>query len=220
MSKAPFPWQNFELIERSICVDANDISPDSDISRMKCGCKSGTCSDTTCQNYATLTECLKCTNPSCKNNRIQKQSNANIEVRETKPKGYGLFALESIKSGQFIREYIGEVISTKELSKRLSILYYSNYAFLTFCHRRRVSLQSASHLYVMELKSGSFMDASRKASISRFINHSCEPNCTVEVWTVGRRLRVGIFATKSIAVGTELTFDYQWELSDDRPPTK
>lgn len=71
----------------------------------------------------------------------------------------------------------------------------------------------------MELKEDTYLDASRKGSISRFINHSCEPNCTVEVWTVGRRLRVGIFSLKDIPAGTELTFDYRWERST-RPPTK
>lgn len=71
----------------------------------------------------------------------------------------------------------------------------------------------------MELKPGTYLDARYKGSISRFINHSCEPNCTVEVWTVGKKLRVGIFSLKSIPSGTELTFDYCWERSA-RPLTK
>jgi SET domain-containing protein len=75
------------------------------------------------------------------------------------------------------------------------------------------------HLYIMELKPNTFLDARRKGSISRFINHSCEPNCTVEVWTVGKKLRVGIFSLKAIPAGSELTFDYRWERSL-RPPTK
>ena len=75
-------------------------------------------------------------------------------------------------------------------------------------------------MYVMELKPGTFLDARFKADISRFINHSCEPNCTVEVWTIAGRLRVGIFAIQEIAIGDELTFDYQWQVSSDREPTR
>jgi hypothetical protein len=106
-------------------------------------------------------------------------------------------------------------------NSRKGILIPTNYCvFVLLFSCRREKAKSATHLYVMEIKSGTFLDASRKASISRFINHSCEPNCTVEIWTVRRRLRAGIFAIKDIAADTELTFDYKWELSVDRPPTK
>lgn len=71
----------------------------------------------------------------------------------------------------------------------------------------------------MQLKAGTYIDARRKGSIFRFINHSCQPNCTVEMWTVGRRTRVGVFTTKDISSGEELCFDYKWKRSS-RAPTK
>ncbi|KAL0485151.1 Setd2, partial [Acrasis kona] len=46
---------------------------------------------------------------------------------------------------------------------------------------------------------------------ARFINHSCEPNCQLQKWIVGRENRIGIFAIKDIAAGSELTFDYAME---------
>jgi hypothetical protein len=36
---------------------------------------------------------------------------------------------------------------------------------------------------------------------------------------VGRRIRVGVFSTDDICLGSELNFDYQWQRSN-RPPTK
>lgn len=85
---------------------------------------------------------------------------------------------------------------------------------------RLLATKSATHLFVMELKDNCFIDSRKKASISRFINHSCEPNCTIEIWTVKHRLKAAIFALKDIPHGTELTFDYQWAPSEGRPPTR
>ena len=44
------------------------------------------------------------------------------------------------------------------------------------------------------------------------MNHSCNPNCVLQKWVVGNRMRMGIFALKDIPAGTELTFDYNFEV--------
>ncbi len=98
-------------------------------------------------------------------------------------------------------EYLGEIISASELEARMD------------------ASMTDKHLYVMQLKPGNFLDARNKGTIGRFINHSCEPNCMIEIWTVDGRLRVGIFATKDVEKDEELNFDYQWSPSR-RPPTK
>ena len=66
----------------------------------------------------------------------------------------------------------------------------------------------------MQLKSGTYVDARKKGSLFRFINHSCRPNCTVEMWTVNKRIRVGVFSISDISAGTELNFDYKWKRSN------
>ncbi|GLD47626.1 histone-lysine N-methyltransferase NSD2-like protein, partial [Lates japonicus] len=43
---------------------------------------------------------------------------------------------------------------------------------------------------------------------SRFMNHSCQPNCETQKWTVNGDTRVGLFAVCDIPAGTELTFNY------------
>lgn len=98
-------------------------------------------------------------------------------------------------------EYVGEIINDNEFARRSS-------------ERGRL----LEHQFILQLK-GVLLDAGRKGSISRFINHSCEPNCYVEIWTVAGNLRVGIFSMCDLKEGTELTFDYKWSKSA-RPPTR
>ena len=95
-----------------------------------------------------------------------------------------------------------------------------NYIAISSLLNRLLATRAATHLFVMELKDNCFIDSRKKASISRFINHSCEPNCTIEIWTVKHRLKAAIFALKDIPHGTELSFDYQWSPSEGRPPTR
>uniref|UniRef100_A0A3B3SY15 Nuclear receptor binding SET domain protein 2 n=1 Tax=Paramormyrops kingsleyae TaxID=1676925 RepID=A0A3B3SY15_9TELE len=40
------------------------------------------------------------------------------------------------------------------------------------------------------------------------MNHSCQPNCETQKWTVNGDTRVGLFAICDIPAGTELTFNY------------
>jgi histone-lysine N-methyltransferase SETD2 len=53
------------------------------------------------------------------------------------------------------------------------------------------------------------IDATTHGSRARFLNHSCEPNCRIENWAVGRERRIGVFSARPIAAGEELTIDYQ-----------
>jgi histone-lysine N-methyltransferase ASH1L len=55
------------------------------------------------------------------------------------------------------------------------------------------------------------IDATR-GSIARFVNHSCEPNCRMEKWTVGGKPRMALFAgERGIMTGDELTYDYNFD---------
>jgi hypothetical protein len=55
------------------------------------------------------------------------------------------------------------------------------------------------------------IDATRKGAISRFINHSCGPNCETQKWTIDGVQRIGIFTVEPVAKGTELCFDYKFK---------
>ena len=66
-----------------------------------------------------------------------------------------------------------------------------------------------SNYYQINLDRERMIDSGRAGNLSRFMNHSCEPNCYTEIWEVNGDLRIGLFAKKIIETNTELTFDYQ-----------
>jgi hypothetical protein len=153
-----------------------------------------------CCNYAVQAECVTC-EASCQNRRIQQSKGADISVLETPLKGYGLFANAALEVDTYVREYVGEIVDLPELL------------------RRRARMGPAQHMYAMEIKADTYIDSTAVGSISRFINHSCAPNCTAEVWVVKGRLRVAITTTKEIKQGEELTFDYAWEVVEGQAVT-
>ena len=63
----------------------------------------------------------------------------------------------------------------------------------------------------MCMSGGRFVDAARRGNVARFVNHSCDPNCRVEEWTVNGRSRMGLFAARDIAKGEELSFNYNFK---------
>ena len=62
--------------------------------------------------------------------------------------------------------------------------------------------------YFLAIDGSIMLDAGQKGNDARFMNHSCEPNCVTQKWTVQGETRVGLFALRSIPAGTELTFNY------------
>ena len=128
----------------------------------------------------------------CQNQRFQLQQFAPVSVVKTEKKGYGLRADEDLNPDDFIYEYIGEVIGEGAFRNRM--VQYDE--------------QKIKHFYFMSLSQGEFVDATKKGNLGRFCNHSCNPNCYVDKWVVGEKLRMGIFAERKIKAGEELTFNY------------
>uniref|UniRef100_A0A0D9W4Z1 Histone-lysine N-methyltransferase n=1 Tax=Leersia perrieri TaxID=77586 RepID=A0A0D9W4Z1_9ORYZ len=151
-----------------------------------------------CLNVLTSTECTpgycRC-GVYCKNQRFQKCQYARTRLVKTEGRGWGLLADENITAGQFVIEYCGEVISWKD-AKRRSQAYET---------------QGLTDAYIIYLNADESIDATKKGSLARFINHSCQPNCETRKWNVLGEVRVGIFAKQDIPVGTELSYDYNFE---------
>ncbi|KAJ4967135.1 hypothetical protein NE237_018984 [Protea cynaroides] len=151
-----------------------------------------------CLNVLTSTECTPGFCPcgiNCKNQKFQKCAYAKLKLFKTEGRGWGLLADENIKAGRFIIEYCGEVISWKEARRR-------SQAYET---------QGVKDAFIISLNGYESIDATKKGSLARFINHSCQPNCETRKWTVLGELRVGIFSKQDIPVGTELAYDYNFE---------
>jgi len=54
------------------------------------------------------------------------------------------------------------------------------------------------------------IDGSLRSNKARYINHSCAPNCEIDI----RNKRVYVFAKRNIKTGEELTYDYDTEYFD------
>lgn len=96
--------------------------------------------------------------------------------------GLGLFTQEPIKKGSCIIEYTGKTL-TKEEDEA------SNSSYLFYISRDKT------------------IDGGARSNTARYINHSCRPNCEIEIW--GKR--VWVFAKRNIKAGEELNYDYDTE---------
>jgi hypothetical protein len=64
--------------------------------------------------------------------------------------------------------------------------------------------------YLFQVNSRWTIDGTGRQNLSRYINHSCAPNCVA--YTQGKRIR--IYARRRIAAGEELSYDYGREYFD------
>ncbi|KAJ1279934.1 hypothetical protein BS78_04G193300 [Paspalum vaginatum] len=128
----------------------------------------------------------------CTNRPFRKDKK--IKIVKTKRCGWGAVALEPLENGDFIIEYVGEVIDDATCEQRLWDM------------RERCE----KNFYMCEISKDFTIDATFKGNVSRFLNHSCDPNCKLEKWQVDGETRVGVFASRSIKVGEPLTYDYRF----------
>lgn len=128
----------------------------------------------------------------CQNQRFLRKQYADVTVIKTEKKGFGLRANKDMVPGEFVFEYIGEVIDERTFRRRM--LQYDE--------------EGIKHFYFMSLTKGEFVDATKKGNLGRFCNHSCNPNCFVDKWVVGDKLRMGIFVERKVSAGEELVFNY------------
>ncbi|KAF2826525.1 hypothetical protein CC86DRAFT_467200 [Ophiobolus disseminans] len=148
-----------------------------------------------CINRATKMECVAdgCScGRTCQNQRFLRKQYADVAVIRTDKKGFGLRANSDMAVGEFVYEYIGEVIDERSFRRRM--LQYDD--------------EGLKHFYFMSLTKGEFIDATKKGNLGRFCNHSCNPNCVVDKWVVGDKLRMGIFVSREVSAGEELVFNY------------
>lgn len=114
-------------------------------------------------------------------------------VRRSPIHGRGVFALRTMRAGERVIEYTGEVIPWEEAVRR---------------HQDRPG--EDAHTMFFELDDGGVIDAWVGGNSSRWINHSCDPNCTTREETG----RIVVRARRDIPAGEELTFDYRLGTED------
>lgn len=93
--------------------------------------------------------------------------------------GHGLYTVDEIPKGACVIEYVGRTIT----------------------HAEEYTINSK---YLFEIHSRRTIDGSARSNSARYINHSCRPNCEIEI----RSGRVFIMARRKIVAGEELCYDY------------
>lgn len=115
-------------------------------------------------------------------------------LRTSRIQGTGAFAVTDIPKGTRIIEYTGEKITNKEADRR-----YDD------------EKMSRHHTFLFTLNTRYIVDAAVGGNESRFINHSCDPNCEAVI----EDGRIFIESLKRIPAGTELAYDYAYERTED-----
>lgn len=196
-------FPKFEIVERSV-HPSSTASATLGRSKKKmeaedstCKCKGNGCGDDSCYNVASRFWCDpdNCTE-NCKNKPFWLRKQKKITPFYTADsRGWGLRLDEKVRAGEFITEYVGELIDKDELAKRLN----------------KKNAKGETNYYIMDTNDEWFLDAEFKGNNSRFINSSCEPNCESQKWVEQKTgiTHVGIFAIKDILPGTEITYNYR-----------
>uniref|UniRef100_A0AAV2MNZ2 Histone-lysine N-methyltransferase NSD3 n=1 Tax=Knipowitschia caucasica TaxID=637954 RepID=A0AAV2MNZ2_KNICA len=151
--------------------------------------------DSQCLNRMLQYECHPQVCPageSCENQCFSKRLYADTEVFKTDICGWGLKTNQALRKGDFVTEYVGEVIDSEECQQRIKL-----------AHENHVS-----NFYMLTLTKDRVIDAGPKGNSARFMNHSCSPNCETQKWTVNGDVHIGLFALTDIEAGSELTFNY------------
>uniref|UniRef100_A0A8C9NIC1 Histone-lysine N-methyltransferase, H3 lysine-36 specific n=1 Tax=Serinus canaria TaxID=9135 RepID=A0A8C9NIC1_SERCA len=168
----------------------------------RCNCKptdENPCGlDSECINRMLLYECHPLVCPAgerCQNQCFSKRQYPEVQIFRTLARGWGLQAKTDIRKGEFVNEYVGELIDEEECRARI----------------RYAQEHDITNFYMLTLDKDRIIDAGPKGNYARFMNHCCQPNCETQKWCVNGDTRVGLFALVNIKAGTELTFNYNLE---------
>ena len=124
--------------------------------------------------------------------RSRKRPAANpwLVLRRSSIQGRGVCARTDIPMGTRLIEYTGERIGHAEADRRDD------------AERRH-----HHHTFLFIVNSRTVIDARYGGNVSRFINHSCDPNCEARF----HGARIWITAIRDIHAGEEVSYDYEYD---------
>ena len=114
--------------------------------------------------------------------------------------GKGLFASQNIRRGNKIIEYVGDKVTKKEGDKRADQQI-----------NKSKKNKNNGMVYVFELTQRYDIDGEVSHNHARHINHSCNPNCEVEI----NNNQIWISAIKNIKKDAELSYNYGYSYDTD-----
>ncbi|KAL6050834.1 Histone-lysine N-methyltransferase SUVR5 [Balamuthia mandrillaris] len=119
--------------------------------------------------------------------------NDNVTVGDSHIHGRGLFAARALKKEERIIQFVGVPVA-KDVVQRMPLEAYR---------------------YTYYVEDDLFLDGSVEWNLARFINSSCQPNCysMISYWN-DKPSQIWIVADRDIAQGEELTYNYNYTISD------
>lgn len=117
-------------------------------------------------------------------------------VKPSKLHGNGVFALRDIPAGTRILQYAGKRLTPEQADALFP-----------------VNPDEPFHTFFFALSNGKIVDGGQGGNDSRWINHSCAPNCEGHENVDGSR--VFIVAMRDIPAGEELLYDYSLVIDDE-----
>jgi hypothetical protein len=120
-----------------------------------------------------------------------------IQVRRSGVHGKGVFAVQALPKGTPLIEYLGEVIDWPEALRR---------------HPH--DLAQPDHTFYFSLGEDLVIDGNVGGNASRWINHSCSPNCEADEIEG----RVFIKTKRAVKAGEELFYDYGLIIDERHTP--
>eukprot|EP01083_Nonionella_stella_P276930 941433_1 len=118
-------------------------------------------------------------------------------------KGWGLKATAPYEKGEYVCSYVGEMISESEAVRREAARENDSEPLFLWSEKRDLGgIQTCT------------IDASSYGNLSRFANHSCDPNmisCQVLYDSYLQFPKIGFFVSRRVQKGEELTINYHWD---------
>tara|TARA_B100001057_G_C22692825_1_gene888472 strand:+ start:642 stop:1124 length:483 start_codon:yes stop_codon:yes gene_type:complete len=122
------------------------------------------------------------------------------KVKKSTIHGTGVFATINIPKNVKIIQYIGDKVTKSEGDRRSAERI-----------RKYLNKKNEGSVYIFELNNKYDIDGSPLYNKARYINHSCNPNCEVEII----KNEIWIISIKNIKKGDELNYDYGYPFDRD-----
>lgn len=136
-----------------------------------------------------------------------------FRVDRSKIHGAGVYAVSDVPAREILMEYVGEVIRRPVADRRESAARRRAVAAAAAEGRSPTAAELASastYMFTLDHASGRIVDAANKGNVTRWVNHSCEPNCATRCVVLDGKRRVVLYSLRNVDAGEELTYDYQF----------
>ncbi|KAF8551875.1 SET domain-containing protein [Imleria badia] len=154
----------------------------------------------------------------CPNRVVQNGRKWPVHIVKTMHKGWGVSAgNKKIPKGSYIGIYAGELLTEQEgdTRGRYYDLYGRTYLFSIDFHHLKLGMEDPDewdNLYVV--------DAYHAGNFTRFLNHSCDPNCKILACYIDdadiNKPLLAVFTTRDVEPWEELCFSYYGDSDEKR----